>query len=228
MNDQKIMEEIMMNNVAGLKRQKLVQAVEESYDQLLTSIRVLIWKLGMAGNRDEANELSYEILNETVATAINIEARFDIHKSMHAWLMSIATNKIRELKTKEARRGKRMGNVTETYHNRLERSKYAPNGHRSSENITEDEMIDYLNTYDGSRNPLHDKIHLSFAELISLVGPEDQQVLKLAFEDNLRGNDLAASLKISVGTANVRLSRAVTRLRQAYLASEASERSKNE
>jgi DNA-directed RNA polymerase specialized sigma24 family protein len=72
---------------------------------------------------------------------------------------------------------------------------------------------------------LDHKIHISFAELISLVGPDDQQMLKLAFQDNLKGNDLAATLKISDGAANVRLSRAISRLRQAYLASEASERS---
>jgi hypothetical protein len=35
-------------------------------------------------------------------------------------------------------------------------------------------------------------------------------------------------LKISEGAANVRLSRAIKRLQQAYLASEVSERSKNE
>ena len=53
-------------------------------------------------------------------------------------------------------------------------------------------MIDFLNS-NTQGNPLNQKIHLSFAELITLVSVGDQEVLKLAFEDNLKGIDLAAA-----------------------------------
>jgi RNA polymerase sigma factor (sigma-70 family) len=229
MDDQRIREETTMTNIiAGSKHYRLAQELEESHDELLTSIRVLIWKMGMASSHEEADSLSHEILNETIITAINIEDRYNAVKSMRAWLLGIATNKIRELRTKEARRGKRVGTVAETYQYSLEKSKSAPIMNKDSERITEDEMIDYLNARNTQDNPLDHKIHISFAELISLVGPGDQKVLKLAFQDNLKGNDLAATLKLSDGAANVRLSRAISRLRQAYLASEASERSENE
>lgn len=229
MDDQIIREEITMNNdITGLKRRKLAQAIEETHDKLLQSIRVLIWKMGMAASRDEANDLSHEILNETVLTAIEIEERYDPEKSIHAWLMSIATNKIKAMRTKEFRRSKRMGVATETYQYTQEKSKSVSSRHKESEQITEDEMIDYLITHNTENNPLHNKVHISFDELVSLVSSEDRHVLKLAFVYNLRGKDLAATLKISEGAANVRLSRAINRLQQAYLASEASERKKNE
>lgn len=229
MDDQKIKDLlIMVKVVVSTKQRKLAHVIEESHDQLLTSIRVLIWKMGMAGSHTEADDLSHEVLNETIITAIEIEDRFNDDKSMRAWLLGIATNKIRELRTKEARRGKRMGTVAETYQHSLEKSKSAPGKYKDLEHITEDEMIDYLNAHNTLSAPLGHRIRISFAELISLVGSDDQEVLKLAFENNLKGNDLAATLKISSGAANVRLSRAISRLRQAYLASEASERSKNE
>jgi RNA polymerase sigma factor (sigma-70 family) len=218
----------MNNEIAGSKRRKLAQAVEETYDQLLTSIRVLVWKMGLAASPEEANDLSQEILNETIITAIEIEDRYDDQKSMHAWLIGIATNKIKELRSKEARRSKRMGTVTETYQSTYEKSRYVDNKHNVSEYLTEDEMIDYLNSHNAQPNLLNHKIGISFDELISLVEPDDQSVLKLAIVYNLKGNDLAATLKISAGAANVRLSRAIKRLQQAYLASEVSERSKNE
>ena len=224
MNDQRIREKLTMNkDQAGSKRRKLVQAIEESYEDLLTSIRVLIWKMGMAGSREEADDLSHEILNETVLTAVEIEERYDATKSIHAWLMSIAANKIRGLRTKEFRRGKYMGSVTERYQHIQENS--ISDRNKALEHITEDEMIDYLATHSTPNNPLNNKIHISFNELISLVGLDDRHVLKLAFVYNLKGKDLAATLKISEGAANVRLSRAIKRLQQAYLASEVSERS---
>lgn len=229
MDDQKIKDVlIMVKVVVSTKQRKLAHVIEESHDQLLTSIRVLIWKMGMAGSHEEADDLSHEVLNETIITAIEIEDRFNDDKSMRAWLLGIATNKIRELRTKETRRGKRMGTVAETYQNSLEKSKSAPGRYKDLEHITEDEMIDYLNAQNTLSAHLGNRIRISFAELISLVSSDDQEVLKLAFENNLKGNDLAATLKISSGAANVRLSRAIGRLRQAYLASEASERSKNE
>ena len=224
MDERKIRKEVAMNNdVQGSKRRKLAEAMEESYENLLTSVRVLIWKMGMAGSREEADDLSHEILNETVLTAIEIEERYDPTKSIHAWLMSIAANKIRGLRTKESRRSKYMGGVTESYKHTRERSTSDRN--KALEHITEDEMIDYLVTYSTSNNPLNNKIHISFDELVSLVGLDDRHVLKLAFVYNLKGKDLAATLKISEGAANVRLSRAIKRLQQAYLASEVSERS---
>ena len=216
----------MKTEKSASKHQKLVQVIEESHEKLLTSIRVLIWKMGMAGSREEADDLSHEILNETVLTAIKIEERYDSTKSIHAWLMGIAANKIKEMRNKEIRRGKRTGSVTENYQHIQEKS--VSGRKKESEQITEDEMIDYLAAHSAANNSLNNKIHISFDELISLVGLDDSDVLKLAFVYNLKGKDLAATLKISEGAANVRLSRAIKRLQQAYLASEVSERSKNE
>jgi RNA polymerase sigma factor (sigma-70 family) len=207
---------------------ELVRVIEERFDSLLTGIRVLIWKMGMAGSEKEAEELALEILNETVVTALQRESNFNPEKSAHAWLMGIGVNKIKELRTKEIRHNKRTGVVTETY--QFSEKNISPTTTRveNLEQITEEDMIDYLITKNADANPIRHKIHLTFNELVSLVNPDDRLVLKLAFVDNLKGKDLAATLETSVGSASVRLSRAISRLRQAYLFSEASERSKNE
>lgn len=227
MNDQIIRDQMnMARNTTGSKQRKLAHVIEESHDQLLTSIRVLIWKMGMASSREEADSLSHEVLNDAIIKAIEIEDRYNDDKSMRAWLLGIATNKIRELRTKENRRGKRVGTVAEIYQNSIENSKSAHQRYKDQVQITEDEMVDYLNAHNTLRDPLDHRIQVGFAELISLVNIDDQEVLKLAFESNIKGNDLAATLKVSIGAANVRLSRAISRLRKAYLAGEASERSK--
>jgi len=218
-------EKTVTNDLSDVNRRELARNIEEQYDNLLTGVRILIWKMGMSGNEKEANDLSYEILHETVITAFEIVERFDPEKSSYAWLMAIATNKIKELRAKEFRRSKRMGVVTETYQSAKQNSGSSKNNPEISEQITEDEMVDFLMAQNPETNPMHHKIHLTFEELASLVGNDDRLVLKLAFVDNLKGKDLAATLKTSVGAANVRLSRAISRLRQAYLSSEDRERS---
>ncbi len=215
----------MINDMPDVNHRKLAQAIEESCDSLLTGIRVLIWKMGMAGSEKEANELAQEILNETVVTALQNASSFIPEKSAHAWLMGIGANKIKELRTKEIRRNKRTGVVTETYQFSNQNVNAANTNVENLDQVTEEDMIDFLITKTADANPIRHKIHLTFDELVSLVNSDDSLILKLAFVDNLKGKDLAATLQTSVGAANVRLSRAISRLRKAYLNSEASERS---
>lgn len=227
MNDRIIREKMNTMKSKGTSTEnKLGLFIESYYSQLLVGIRVLIWKMGMASTPKEADDLSQEILSETILTAIEIENRYDKDKSMRAWLLSIAANKIRELRTKETRHGKRMGSVTETYINSSKRTTSLQKQYKDIEGITEDEMIDHLNSYNSLQSHARKRLHLSFDELISFVDTNDQEILRLAFENNLKGKDLAATLRISSGAANVRLSRAVSRLKQAYLASENSKRIK--
>ena len=89
----------------------------------------------MAGSPEEANDLAHEVLNETIITAIEIADRYSDDKSMRAWLLSIATNKIRDLRSKEIRRGKRMGTVVETYENSLENNRSASAKYKDLERI---------------------------------------------------------------------------------------------
>jgi RNA polymerase sigma factor (sigma-70 family) len=215
----------MTNEISNVKFRSLTQVIEKMHDKLLTGIRILIWKMGMAVSKQEADDLAYEILSETVTTAFRIADRYELGKSAHAWLMSIATNKIKEMRTKEYRRSKRMGVANETFQSVQRHLEHSLSGNVQSEQITEDEMIDFLVARNVDTNPICHKIHLSFDELVSLVSPDDQLILKLAFVDNLKGKDLAAFLQTSIGAANVRLSRAINRIRKAPLASEASERS---
>ncbi|HND49760.1 MAG TPA: hypothetical protein PLL95_14435, partial [Anaerolineales bacterium] len=99
MNDRIIREKMNTMKSKGTSTEnKLGLFIESYYSQLLVGIRVLIWKMGMASTPKEADDLSQEILSETILTAIEIENRYDKDKSMRAWLLSIAANKIRELR----------------------------------------------------------------------------------------------------------------------------------
>ena len=59
--------------------------------------------------------------------------------------------------------------------------------------------------------------HVTMDELLSLVEGNDREVLQLAFVEGLRGKALAERLCISEGAAYTRQSRAIARLRRAYL-----------
>ncbi len=218
----------MQKDTANISVSELVKVIEERYESLITGIRILIWKMGMAGTPQEADELAHEILSETVVTALQSASKFNPERSAHAWLMGIGANKIKELRAKEIRHNKRKGVVTETYQFSKKNVNPANTNVENLDQITEEDMIDFLITKNTHANPIRHKIHLTFDELVSLVNSDDSLILKLAFVDNLKGNDLAATLQASVGAANVRLSRAISRLRKAYLNSEASERSENE
>ena len=78
-------------------------------------------------------------------------------------------------------------------------------------------MIDWLYYRD---KQLSTAGQTTFDDLLTLVSDNDQRVLRLAFEGNLRGQSLAAELGISEGAAWARLSRAIKRLREAYAQSE--------
>jgi DNA-directed RNA polymerase specialized sigma24 family protein len=114
--------------------------------------------------------------------------------------------------------------VTETF--QLTKNNFRFSGTRSShqDEITEEGMIDFLAAQNSDSNTMQSRIHLTFDELVSLVDSDDKRILKYAFIDNMKGEDLAAALRVSIGAANVRLSRAISRLRKAYLSSESSER----
>ena len=60
MDVQTIAERInMTNDLSDEKRLKLAQIIEERHENLITSIRVLIWKMGMSATIKEADDLAH-------------------------------------------------------------------------------------------------------------------------------------------------------------------------
>jgi RNA polymerase sigma factor (sigma-70 family) len=60
----------------------------------------------------------------------------------------------------------------------------------------------------------------SLAELLELVSPQDQLILRYRYVDGLNGHELATALGIRENAARVRLNRALQRLTAAYFEAE--------
>jgi RNA polymerase sigma factor (sigma-70 family) len=201
------------------KRRALAEAIEGNYTRLLGGIRALVWKMSISGIPSTVDMLAYEIFNEAVVVALDNAGRYDPTKPAHSWLLGIAANKIKEHMRKTSIRERKTPSVVDVHVSKQNRKQNTETTDFTQE-LTEEDMIDSL-LYRSSENPLwQDRINISFDELISLVNEADRLVLSLAFTDNLRGKDLAATLGISEGAAYVRLSRAISRLREAYLKNE--------
>ena len=198
------------------KRRALAEAIEENYTRLLGGIRALVWKMGISDTPSSVDMIAHEIFHETVVVALDKASRYNPVKPAHSWLLGIAANKIKEHMRKIINRERKTPSVVDI-HTSTQNKKQNTETTDLTQKLTEEDMIDSL-LYRSSENPLwQDRINLSFDELISLANEADRLVLSLAYNDNLRGKDLAATLGISEGAAYVRLSRAVSRLREAYL-----------
>jgi RNA polymerase sigma factor (sigma-70 family) len=200
-------------------RGSLAKVIEENYTRLLGGIRALVWKMGISDNPSTVDMVAQEIFHETVVVALEKSDRYDPIKPAHSWLLGIAANKIKEYMRNTTYRESKTPSVVNA-HTSIQNKKRNMETSDLTQKLTEEEMLDFL-LYHSSENPLwQGRIHLSFDELISLVNEVDRLVLNLAFNKNLRGKDLAATLGISEGAAYVRLSRAISRVREAYLKSE--------
>jgi RNA polymerase sigma factor (sigma-70 family) len=201
------------------KRRALAEAIEGNYTRLLGGIRALVWKMSISDVPSTVDMIAHEILHETVVVALDKAGRYDPTKPAHSWLLGIAANKIKEYMRKTSNRERKTPSVVDIHVSKQNRKQNTDTVGFTQE-LTEEDMIDSL-LFRSPENPLwQDRINKSFDELINLVHEADRLVLSLAFTDNLRGKDLAATLGISEGAAYVRLSRAISRLREAYLINE--------
>jgi RNA polymerase sigma factor (sigma-70 family) len=192
------------------KRQLLSEAIEQHWTDLLAGIRVYIKRFGLAEDYPSVEKLSQGILQDTVITALQSPGNYDPSRQACPWLLGIAINQIRRLRRKKSYEDKHVTLAADT-------SQVRETIQCTGSDLSEDEMIDLL-YYHGQQ--LGTASQTTFNDLLSLVSDSDQEVLRLAFEGNLRGKSLAAELRISEGAAWARLSRATRRLREAYAQSE--------
>lgn len=193
------------------RRQLLTEAIERHWPTLLAGIQVYVKRFGLAEDRPVIEELSREILQDTVVTALQKAGNYNPARQAYPWLLGIALNHIRRLRRTQGYERRHITPVADMPQIRRATQQ------SDSGMLSEDEMFDLL--YE-STAPANSYSQPMLDELLSLVGHSDQEVLKLAFVDGLRGKSLAAELGISEGAAWARLSRAIARLRKAYLQSE--------
>jgi RNA polymerase sigma factor (sigma-70 family) len=188
-------------------RQRILSEAIELYQQdLLTGIRVYLWRFKVVINRDSIEERSKVILQETVVQALQHAMNYEPSRPARAWLLGVAINEIRHLRRKL---GLERGIFTPVSDTAEARVGPRTAGHSG---LSEAEMFDLLynsNKVAASRYTLQ--------EILSVVDETDRKILELHFVEGLSGRELAAALGIGEGYAYTRLSRAKAHLREAFL-----------
>ena len=171
-------------------------AIETQWSDLRRGVEVLIWKKGLASNREAISSLAEDVLQEVVKRAwAKLEAYHPERSSPHAWLMGIATNILLEQQRRDQQDQRYLLHSADVL----------------LETDTGSSQGDLAMLYDvATTQP--DRL----VELLDLVPPADRRVLTYRFIDNLTGPELAAALGVKEGAARTRLSRAVGKFKAAY------------
>ena len=185
-------------------RLRLLECIEQNVESLLGSISLYVRRMGLDGGAD-ARGLAVEILQETVVEALDHADSFTATRQPTAWLLGIAVNVIRRKRVEQAKHGRReisLGHLAEQY----------------PQSDSEEDMLDRLTFISATESDAGQALESDeeVAEMLSLVSPADQEVLRLGVLEDIDRDMLAQRLGIAPGTARMRLHRALHRLRTAW------------
>jgi RNA polymerase sigma-70 factor (ECF subfamily) len=180
----------------------LVDFITDNVASLLGILRSYVQRMGLARG-EEVSAVAVEVLQDVVIEALDHADRFNPTGQPMAWLLGIAINVIKRKKVELAKHSQRELSIGEI-------------SLAQEEHLSEDELFDQIMA-DSSAGPDQEIAANEQAELLlSLVSPEDQQILMLAFLQGFEREALAEKLGISPGATRVRLHRALKRLRLAW------------
>ncbi len=181
---------------------KIIECITDNVASLLGILRSYVKRMGLARG-EEVPAAAVEVLQEVVLEALDHADRFNPAGQPMAWLLGIAINVIKRKKAELAKRSQRELSMSDL-------------SLKQEEGLSESELFDQLMA-NSSAGPEQEIAANEQAELLlSLVSPEDQHVLMLAFLQGFEREALAQKLGISTGATRVRLHRALKRLRLAW------------
>jgi RNA polymerase sigma-70 factor (ECF subfamily) len=187
---------------AASSKQRIVDFLTDNVAALLGILRSYVKRMGLARG-EEVAAAAVDVLQEVVVEALDHADRFNPTGQPMAWLLGIATNIIKRKKAEIARRSRR-----ELFIGELSTAQQEP--------LSEDELFDQI-TSCTSAGPEQDiEANEQAVMMLSLVSPEDRQLLLLAFLYGFERGALAEKLGITPVAARVRLHRALSRLRLAW------------
>ncbi len=187
---------------AASSKQRIVDFLTDNVAALLGILRSYVKRMGLARG-EEVAAAAVEVLQEVVVEALDHADRFNPTRQPMAWLLGIATNIIKRKKAEIARRSRR-----ELFIGELSTAQQEP--------LSEDELFDQI-TSCTSAGPEQDiEANEQAVMMLSLVSPEDRQLLLLAFLYGFEREAMAEKLGITPVAARVRLHRALNRLRLAW------------
>ncbi|HYL41851.1 MAG TPA: sigma-70 family RNA polymerase sigma factor [Ktedonobacteraceae bacterium] len=189
-------------STAASTKQQLAEFLTGNIPSLLGILRSYVQRMGLARG-EEVAAAAVDVLQEVVVEALDHADRFNPTGQPMAWLLGIGANVIKRKKVELARRSWR-----ELFIGDLSLEQQEP--------LSEDELFDQI-TVCTSSGPEEDfEANEQAMLLLSLVSPEDQQLLFLAFLYGFEREALAKKLGITPVAARVRLHRALHRLRLAW------------
>lgn len=189
-------------STAASTKQQLAEFLTGNIPSLLGILRSYVQRMGLARG-EEVAAAAVDVLQEVVVEALDHADRFNPTGQPMAWLLGIGTNVIKRKKVELARRSWR-----ELFIGDLSLEQQEP--------LSEDDLFDEISVCT-SAGPEEDfEANEQAMLLLSLVSPEDQQLLFLAFLYGFEREALAKKLGITPVAARVRLHRALHRLRLAW------------
>ncbi len=193
---------VYATSTAASTKQHIAEFITDNIPSLLGILRSYVQRMGLARG-EEVTAAAVDVLQEVVVEALDHADRFDPTAQPMAWLLGIGANVIKRKKVELAKRSWR-----ERFIGDLSLEQQEP--------LSEDELFDQITVYT-SAGPEEDiEANEQAMLLLSLVSPEDQQLLFLAFLYGFEREALAKKLGITPVAARVRLHRALNRLRLAW------------
>jgi RNA polymerase sigma factor (sigma-70 family) len=187
----------------SLAKQGLRPFIEREAHTLLPTLRLYLWRAGLASHGQALDAAAAELLNEVTVQALKHEARFVPQASPRAWLLGIAANLIKRRRAEAARLNQREP---------LARDLHADG---DDAHLTEEDVFDQLLALRDPHTPPHGALPQVEA-ILAPLSAEDARIVRMAIIYEMDGAALGAQLGISAAAARVRLHRALGRLRKAY------------
>ena len=195
----------------GLSGDDLRHIFARDFERLRGVARKYVSQKGLAQGA-EVDEVALEIVSETFEQAHHSLRRFDAARAPSgdplAWLYGIASTLVNNRSRARAKRPETsLSSIHDAGHCDL-----------SEQARGDEEMFDHLARLAGqNRSPdvsQRLEAEASMGAMLALVSPDDAQVLRLAYEEDLDGAAIARRLDISHAAARQRLGRALKRLRR--------------
>ena len=188
--------------ITASDKTKIIEFINDNIASLLGVIRSYVKRMGLASGED-VPAVAVEVLQEVVLEALDHADRFNPTGQPMAWLLGIAINVIKRNKSELVKRSQRELSMSEM-------------SLLQEEHLSESELFDQLATNSFAEPDQEIAANEQAELLLSLVSPEDQRILMLAFLQGFKREALAQKLGISPGATRVRLHRALKRLRLAW------------
>ncbi len=181
---------------------KIIEFITGNVAPLLGIIRSYVQRMRLASG-EEVPAVAQEVLQEVVLETLDHADRFNPTGQAMAWILGIAINVIKRKRDELIKRSQRELSISDL-------------SLIHEEQLSESDLFDRLATksYAGPDQEIASNEQAEL--LLSLVSPEDQQILMLAFVQGFEREALAQKLGISPGATRVRLHRALKRLRLAW------------